>query len=223
MPATSRFPVRKERRAFTLIELLVVIAVISLLAAMIFPITKAVNRNKIRTRAKGELIRLETVIEAYKSKLGVYPPSGTNNPAINPLYYELVGTTLSGANYSTLDGSAQITAVTVPTVFGPAVGGFVNSSRGGGGDEGPGAVRFLKELRTGQFLATVNPNFSALGTGLDGPLMLTNAAGSKLNPWRYNSANPTNNPNSFDLWIDVLVDGKTNRICNWSKEPLIVY
>jgi hypothetical protein len=33
------------------------------------------------------------------------------------------------------------------------------------------------------------------------------------------STNPTNNPGSFDLWIDVLYGGKTNRISNWSKDP----
>jgi hypothetical protein len=43
-----------------------------------------------------------------------------------------------------------------------------------------------------------------------------------MNPIRYNSSSPTNNPNSYDLWIDVVIDGKTNRISNWSKERVIV-
>ncbi|MEI9963171.1 MAG: hypothetical protein WDM76_19275 [Limisphaerales bacterium] len=59
-------------------------------------------------------------------------------------------------------------------------------------------------------VCTVNdPNYKPLGQ-LD------------VNPWRYNSANPTNNPGSFDLWVDILVRGKTNRISNWSKQPQIV-
>ena len=41
-----------------------------------------------------------------------------------------------------------------------------------------------------------------------------------LNPWRYNSSSPTNNPNSFDLWIELNLGGKTFLVCNWSKQPL---
>jgi hypothetical protein len=43
-----------------------------------------------------------------------------------------------------------------------------------------------------------------------------------VNVFRYVSSNPTNNPTTFDLWIDVLIAGKTNRISNWSKDPEIV-
>jgi len=39
---------------------------------------------------------------------------------------------------------------------------------------------------------------------------------TRSNPWRYNSSNPRYNPKSYDLWIDVTVGGKTNRVCNWS-------
>jgi hypothetical protein len=42
-----------------------------------------------------------------------------------------------------------------------------------------------------------------------------------LNPWRYNSSNPTNNPGSYDLWIQLVIGGKSNLICNWSKQVLI--
>jgi hypothetical protein len=41
-----------------------------------------------------------------------------------------------------------------------------------------------------------------------------NASG--MNPFRYNSANPTNSPNSFDLWVDLSISGKITRINNWS-------
>ena len=43
-----------------------------------------------------------------------------------------------------------------------------------------------------------------------------------LNPWRYNSSHPTHNQATYDLWVDVIVDGKTNRISNWSDKPDIV-
>jgi hypothetical protein len=43
-----------------------------------------------------------------------------------------------------------------------------------------------------------------------------------INPWRYNSSNPTNSPGAYDLWVDVLIAGKTNRISNWRRQPLLV-
>jgi hypothetical protein len=38
------------------------------------------------------------------------------------------------------------------------------------------------------------------------------------NPFRYNSVNPTNNPNSYDLWIDLVISGKPYRIGNWTAK-----
>ena len=36
-----------------------------------------------------------------------------------------------------------------------------------------------------------------------------------LNPWRYVSTNPTNNPGRFDLWIEIREPNRTNIIGNW--------
>jgi hypothetical protein len=44
------------------------------------------------------------------------------------------------------------------------------------------------------------------------------AADVGLNPWRYVSSGPTNNPGSYDLWVDLYIGGKTYRLSNWSKE-----
>ena len=56
------------------------------------------------------------------------------------------------------------------------------------------------------------------------PWPLTSSAqptGKKgLNPWRYVSRNPTNNPTTFDLWAEFVDGGKVKVICNWSKEIL---
>ena len=84
---------KRSRFAFTLIELLVVIAVISILAALIIPIGKAVNRRKIISKARGELAQAETAIESYKDALGHYPPDNhlPGNLVIpwrNQLYFE---------------------------------------------------------------------------------------------------------------------------------------
>ncbi len=237
---------RCAKRAFTLIELLVVIAIIALLASMIFPITRAVNRTKTLTRARGELAEIETAISSYKAKTGVYPPDNTKpattlsdralRHAMNPLYYELVGTTVispSGAHtpvYQTLDGSAQISAANAAAAFG--VSGFVNSDRGGGGDEGQPAQNFLPDLsqnNIGEFRLpsgtlvrdlVCSVPWPANSTVPYSPLMTSGA--QTLNPWRYNSSNPTNNPTSYDLWVDVIINGKTNRISNWSSQPIIV-
>ncbi len=216
------------RHAFTLIELLVVIAIIAVLAAMIFPIVGAVNKVKLRSVAEGGLTQVETAIQSYKAKYGFYPPDNPSNAAVNQLYFELLGTTASTLgnaifSYTTLDGSATINLPGLNNVFGPNVAGFMNSTKGAGGDEGPVAVNFLKGLKAVQFLAVTNPTSTFLGAPLDGPLIYQSPTGAKINPWRYNSSSPTNNPNSYDLWIDVLIAGKTNRFSNWSKQPLIVY
>ena len=227
---------RIPRFGFTLIELLVVIAVIAILAAMIIPITGKVSEMKIKNRARGELQQVESAINVYKTKLGYYPPVDTNkviigarlisNHVINPLFYELIGTKLDNAgNYTTLDGSAQIPAGIVRPIFGPNISGFSNSSKGDG-DEGPRAVNFLNRgLKPGQYLALSNPSVTVLGSTLEGPpdnMFSGVSKGAKINPWRYNSMNPTNNPNGFDLWIDVMIRGKTNRISNWSDKPIVL-
>jgi len=221
----------RAARAFTLIELLVVLAVIGLLAALTFPALRAAKLSMLRARAKSEMTQIETAIERYKDRFGHYPPDNriSANPdpyALNQLYYELLGTTNSSGVFQTLDGSAQIADGSLPAVFGPNVTGFLNCARTGG-DEAVNAVSFLKGLKPGQFLAITNgtspdPVCTVLGANLDGPLVYQNKILAKLNPWRYNSSSPTNNPNSFDLWIDVDAGGKTNRICNWSDRPLVV-
>ena len=53
------------------------------------------------------------------------------------------------------------------------------------------------------------PAYNPLGT-----------ANSDVNPWRY--AYPgTNNPGSYDLWIQLDIAGNTNLICNWTKSVQI--
>jgi prepilin-type N-terminal cleavage/methylation domain-containing protein len=148
-----------KRRGFTLIELLIVIAIMSLLASMVFPITKAVNRGKLRSRARAELAQIETAIQRYKEKLGYYPPSTTNS-VVNSLYYELLGTTAQAGRgtqigaFQTLDGSATIAQQDIRVSFG--VDGFANSSRGG--DDERSALNFLKGLLPAQIGNYTNRN-----------------------------------------------------------------
>ncbi len=218
----------KTKAAFTLIELLIVIAIISILAALIIPIGKAVNRKKVISKCRAELAQAETAIQAYKAALGHYPPDNNLNPRLNPLYFELRGTTNTGATYRTLDGSAEIpsSVVSITKYFG-GVAGFINCTQPGGSDEGRRAKSFLSDLKPGQVgdLTTntterVKVLLCSVAWPNDPDFPIPNHPG--MNPIRYNSSSPTNNPNSFDLWIDVIIDGKTNRICNWSQEPLVV-
>ncbi len=225
-----------RKAAFTLIELLVVIAVMAILAAMIFPVTGAINRNKIRSKARAELGLLQMAIENYKTELGHYPPDNPvragypYDPRINQLFFELKGARLTNGVYQALDGSAQVRANSIsnafPNGFGPGVGGIANCTSGASGDEGRRAMAGLSGLKADQVGGWDNnqDNFKLLACPVPGPVLYPTGnplAGQTL--FAYNSSNPTNNPGSFDLWVDVLVSGKTNRISNWSKEPLIVY
>jgi len=218
--------------AFTLVEMLVVIAVMSILAAMIFPVTGAVKRRATIARAQAELAQIETAIDRYKAKYGFYPPDNRGNPAINQLYFELLGTVLVNIGnvdfYETLDGATKARADTLTTTFGPGVAGFINCTRGrGGGDEGTSAVNFLPGLKPTQVaeLKEGDPSIKLLVCSINWPQdhpyqPVQSHIG--INPWRYVSSSPTNNPGSYDLWVDLFIRGKTNRISNWSRQPQIV-
>jgi len=198
---------------FTLIELLIVIAIIAILAAMIIPISGAVTRNRIKAKARTELEQVATAIDMYKAKLGHYPPDNPKKPDLNQLYFELFGTTLTNNTYVTLDGSAQVQASSLNSIFGFGnVGGFINTTRPGGGDESRSAEPFLKNLKPDEAV-TISPApnvVKLLVAGVPSPPNRTNF-------FAYVSSNPTNNPNSYDLWVDVVINGKTNRIGNWTK------
>jgi len=217
------------RHAFTLIELLVVIAVIGTLAALILPVVGAVKKHQYIYNAQAEMAQLETAIERYKSAYGFYPPSNTNSPGnmasckTNQLYYELIGTTNTTPNttptYQTLDGSTNISASDAATIFG--VGGFMNCSKPGSSEDSTAARSFLTDLRPRQLAAipagTATVKFLVVSVG--GPDAIYQPMGvPDINPWRYNSLNPTNNPGSYELWVQLAVGGKTNLICNWTKQ-----
>lgn len=212
-----------RRQAFTLVELLAVIAIIGVLAAMLLPTAGAIKAAQLRKRAQTELAKMESAIKGYKDAYGFYPPGNTGSLLENQLFYELIGTTntQTAANqppiFQTLDGSSTVTANDVTNAF--YVGGFVNCAKPNASEDAKPARSFLSDLKPGQSAdATVNgKTVRLLVCTVEGP---PNSTG--VNPFRYNSANPTNNPGTFDLWVDILVRGKTNRISNWSSQPQIV-
>jgi prepilin-type N-terminal cleavage/methylation domain-containing protein len=226
----SSFPavIRHSRRGFTLIEMLIVVAIMATLAALTFPILAAVKKTMIKNRATGAIKQLEAAIDGYQTKFGHYPPDNGGLYYTNQLYYELLGTTNVPASppyFQTLDGSATMMASDVPVVF-VNVSGFINCSRpGGSGDEAPTGMSFiLGGLKANQFAVTLigGKNCTVLGAALDGPFTFTTVNGQQINPVRYNSSNPRYNTKSYDLWIDVIVGGVTNRISNWSDQPILV-
>jgi len=217
---------RSPLPAFTLVEMLIVIAIIGILAGLIFTGTKAANRQKILSKARAELASAESAIINYQTKFGHYPPDNPDSPWRNQLYFELLGVNLSGPNFVTLDGTAQIPAASVSALIGPKVSGFVNLTTGSG-DEGHPAIAFLKGLKPGQS-ATIAPpgtppGLTILACSVPWPANLVSVTGNNdgVNPVCYNSSAPVNNPESFDLWIDVVINNQTNRVCNWSKQILI--
>jgi prepilin-type N-terminal cleavage/methylation domain-containing protein len=222
--------------AFTLIELLVVIAIIAVLAALIFPAAGAIKRRATLTKVQTEMKLVTTALDFYKEKLSFYPP---DNPTpvtdtryygvLNQLYYELSGTELSGnpSTYKTLDGAEQIVATAVTTGFGANVAGFVNCTKGAGGDDSAAAKSFLLSLKPGQLGLTTNNGVRLKLLACSVPWPNNQSfqpvpSNPGLNPWRYVSSNPTNNPGAYDLWVDVLLAGKTYRIGNWSQQPQVV-
>jgi prepilin-type N-terminal cleavage/methylation domain-containing protein len=232
---------RIRSSAFTLVELMIVISIIAVLAAMIFPAFGGIKRKMHIKRAQAELQKLETAIQAYKTKYGHYPPDNrqANLTAgnrqyygLNPLYYELKGTKLNGNSYQTLDSRITLATAAVPGVFGNGVSGFMNCTRGNSDESAP-AQDFLKDLTTTHLiLGKVGGTETAVLVcsvqwSKDLPPVMPDftpdVPGIFPNPWRYDSSSPTNNPGEFDLWVDVIQGGKTNRISNWSTRPQVVY
>jgi len=227
--------------AFTLIELLVVIAIIGTLAALIVPVVVAVKKNQYLNTARAEMAQLETAIDRYKSAYGFYPPDNQvqTDPVskrflVPQLYYELTGTTNADADNPTYQSLHDptipvLTGANVNTIFG--VGGFMNSSKPGGGEDAGLARGFLPDLNPKQIFypytnhPPAEPGVTLLVTSVGGPdptyaPLTLDLPG--VNPWRYNSSNPANNPGSYDLWVLLSIGGKTNLICNWSRRAMVL-
>jgi type II secretory pathway pseudopilin PulG len=201
------------------------------LAALLLPVVGAVKKHQYLYNTQAEMAKLETAIDRYKAAYGFYPPSPTNPPTagnpstlVNQLYYELVGTVLTnvGALYLTLDGSASIDVGQVPNAF-TGIGGFVNCTKPGGGEDASVAKNFLSDLKPNQIaLISNNVAVTVLITAVGGPDATYQPLGVQdLNPWRYNSSSPTNNPGSYDLWVQLVIGKQTNLICNWTKQVQI--
>jgi prepilin-type N-terminal cleavage/methylation domain-containing protein len=217
-------PNAARRDGFTLIELLVVIAIIGLLTALL---VAAMAPTDIKTKiavARAELGEMESAIQDYKNTLGFYPPDNPNDAAINPLYFELLGSTNGGGNYVTLDAGGKISLTDLNSKFNRQ--GLANTStKAHSNDETGAPMSFLNHLRPNQVGAIDSRGSTVriLVCSVEWPAGASPGpiAGTTLNPWRYVSSHPTNNPGSYDLWVDLMIGSKTYRVSNWSKQPQI--
>ena len=220
-----------NRAAFTLIELLVVISIIGVLAGFTIPVLGKVKEAQYKKVARAELENLVTALENYKAKYGAYPPGNSHSSILPQLYYELSGTyTNNAGNFVTLDGSSTIPIGSVVLAYG--VGGFVNSGSASQNNNGDDDVKVAKNFLLGLSSKEIRTLVTNLSWGVSIPttILATSVGGpddsykplsaSGLNPFRYVYPG-VNNPNGYDLWVQLVISGQTNLICNWSRQVVI--
>ena len=193
-------------RAFTLIEMLVVIAIIGILAALTVGVLPGISEKRTRSRVRAEMVAIETAINTYKEKQGFYPPDNPADVTQAPLFYELTGTDFAPgvpAFYTNILGGV-VDSVTITNNLG--VGGFLNCAQPGSSEARQNYFPTLKPSAYADMPST--PAVKLLVVPIQG----TNGT---FNPWRYNSSRPTHNADSYDLWVDVVLGGKTITIGNW--------
>lgn len=219
----TRLEDSRRPSAFTLIELLAVIAIIAVLAAFTIPVLDAVKKHQVISQTKAEMGQLDAAIKSYHATYGFYPPGNPANPLVNQLYYELEGTTnynIASGDFRVIDNPddrlSALSASQIQSIFG--VGGFINCSKPGSGEDAPVAMNFLSGLRPNQTTTyTTNgvPITILIGSA-GGPDPTYQPLGKEdVNPWRYRYPG-VNNPGSFDLWMQLSIFGKKYLICNWT-------
>ena len=191
-----------RRSGFTLIELMVVIAIIALLSALVAGLATRSSEKKVNARAQVLIKQVEMAIDDYKDQLGFLPPDNTNNVARPPLYYSLRGSRRSpdGTQFTMSDGQ-MLTAAALNTEFG--IGGLVNSVA-----SGEPVKDFASNLKESHVEKDSN-GFRFIVIPFKGP-------DGEFNPVRYDASSATRrNLTGYDLWVEVVVGGKTNIIGNW--------
>lgn len=226
-PLTARpIALTRRERAFTLIELLTVISIIGVLAAIGVGLAAVAKRKSGEAAIQAQLNNLITAIESYRADYNQYPPdnavAGRNvSPAVNPLYYELVGTLVERrSEYHTSDRAEKINSDLIKKVFNR--GGFLNSV-----EPSQRPRNYLPNLKESQRAEIDARDIEVLRVPVDWPANVTNRPPLQgftterkylqINPWQYVSTNPTNNPGQFDLWAEVIIGKQYRRIGNWKE------
>lgn len=233
-----RMRTSSSKAAFTIVELLVVISIIALLAGLVVGLAGMASSKSKEARVRAEMNQLIADIDGYYAVFRQYPPDNvinpvkkTVNPYVNQLYYELTGTVVVRGSEKDKDdrfvfqipGSEEsLPAQTVLSLF--HAEGFINAAMIAG------EIRYKASSRSSQRRRISPPPTEVLAVPVDWPKGIPNPAfpsGSnpeilRINPWRYVSTNPTNNPGSYDLWAECVIGRKTNVIGNWSRETIVL-
>ncbi len=244
LPSTPLPPAARRGAGFTLIELLVVISIIAVLAGMLVGLAPQVTVRMKEARTRAELEKLVTAIETYRGRHGVYPPDnvmgrgsdGTPivNSVTNALFYELTGLMVvrtKGGGYFVPVGDGDRAQTRLdPTLVLQYFNrdGFVNAA----------TTNNLRRLYHHDFkdsqhasitraptqAPTTAPNVEVLTAPIPWPFKdarfpspVAKPGFETVNPWRYVSSNPTNNPATFDLWAEVIIRGQRRVIGNWKN------
>jgi hypothetical protein len=161
---------------------------------------------------------LLSAIEAYKAHFGVYPPDHVVSrqplvvdPVKNPLLYELAGVVLDpNKKVFELQGLEAADAKYVKEFF--HCEGFTNCAA-----KVEQVKRFLAVGPLPAHQLHDDPDVFAVGfTELHNQELAPDVVWEfDITPWRYVSSSPTNNPDKFDLWIEVHTSGRSMMIGNW--------
>jgi prepilin-type N-terminal cleavage/methylation domain-containing protein len=235
LPRAGSVP--RPQRGFTLVEMLVVVAVIAILAGLVVGLTSRASSAARDNKIKVMRDQLVTAIESYHAHFGFYPPDNRRqlpsrefDSLVNPLFYELTGTVLDNPHsptgvFRSPDYGDVLTSQQIIALFNRE--GFVNAS------PDPKQVRKFIELRSEQYglLNQQQPEVHVLAVPVRWPVRegaaelewpLASRSGFTpergLNPWRYISSNPTNNPGRFDLWAEFVDGRKVRMISNWQRD-----
>ncbi len=207
-----------------MVEMLVVIAIIGLLAGLILSAFPSIIRVANTKKVVASFTQINTSIQDYFATYNSYPLDNPTNSQVNPLYYELQGSTWNagGAKYDLVGES--ISELNVRNFFNQD--GLRNVTHDPNDASAPKAKAFLTGLSPTAYISVTN------SVGVDVRLlrvpvkdtdtnMIFALNGDLVNVWKYaTGTNAIYNKGKYDLWCEFESGGTRYRVSNWDKEPV---